>query len=201
MLYVVEKPSEYRDFIARVGSLDVIYAIWTVNTACGNHEIMGYLPFLVLGYLGFNLNLSIKMSLDTIRSVDYYKEKTRVAIIGSIIYLIGHFIVLYSLDSDGWTHYTIFNLLNVFYGLFYIRYTWKIVDFSGFNLKYGYGIGLAVCALVTVIVCWYKNLRKMRIYEVYALLHCIYDFCLTFKYFCIEIPGPEETLLQRIKTE
>ncbi|EFO84573.1 hypothetical protein CRE_21061 [Caenorhabditis remanei] len=194
-LRVVEIPSESRDFIARILSVDVSIIVWMFIIR------KEYLLFFICAYYAFNVYVSENPPLEEIRSVGYYKRKIRIAIIGSILYIISHVIILNLLDLSGWTYYTIYCLLNVFYPVFYIRYTWKVVVFSGFNLKYGYGIGPVIFGIIAIVVLFYQNPQGGQQIHICALLHCIYDFCLTFKYFCIELPGPEETLLQRIKTE
>ena len=167
-LRVVEIPSESRDFIARILSVDASIIVWMF--------IIGkeYLLFFICAYFGFYLHVSENPPLEEIRSVGYYKRKIRIAIIGSILYIISHVIILNSLDLSGWvsyfqsfeniwsiynklqTYYTIYCLLNVFYPVFYIRYTWKVVEFSGFNLKYGYGIGPVIFGIIAIVVLFYQ---------------------------------------------
>ncbi|EFO84576.1 hypothetical protein CRE_21062 [Caenorhabditis remanei] len=199
MLNAYLEPTE--SFIARIVSLDASMIAGILITGNPKEEHVFCLALFMYAYVGLNMYVSENPPLEDIRSVGYYKRKIRIAIIGSIAYIISHIIILNLLDLSGWTYYTIFCLLNVFFVVFYIRYTWKIMDFSGFNLKYGYFIGPSFFAFVSILVRWYQNPPGEHIVLLYALLHCIYDFCLTFKYFCIELPGPEETLLQRIKTE
>ncbi|EFP12174.1 hypothetical protein CRE_20110 [Caenorhabditis remanei] len=189
-------------FLSRIFSIDIILSVMLFMPSEKVIDGYGiYSLWLVFAYFGINGYVTFSIEESAIRQVDYYKRNVRVAIIGTIIYLISHFIILYSLDPDGWTHYTIFCLLNVFYLLFYVRYTWKVKDISGFNLRYGYGIGPAVIGMISYALYCYQNFKTIHALQFYTLLHCIYDFCLTFKYFCVELPDPEETLLQRIKTE